>query len=181
MVSGRSAWMGWLVSVDGVLEDEFMFQCGGGVSQQLRRCLDIKCSGHSARFRVCNEKVIHAARGHYPNVPMDARDGLHSSWGRQNDDKVFQECDTLHRTSRETVCGGEEILSKQQFDGVLYEQKRGLAMGLRIAPLLAIVYLDCIERRPLTQAIVLHKHYIDDVFVIDSTVLDQRCALTCRR
>ncbi|CAI4228533.1 unnamed protein product [Auanema sp. JU1783] len=28
--------------------------CGGGVSQQLRRCLDEKCSGHSVRYRVCN-------------------------------------------------------------------------------------------------------------------------------
>ncbi|VDO85145.1 unnamed protein product [Heligmosomoides polygyrus] len=38
-----------------------------------------------------------------------------------------------------------------QFDGVFYAQKRGLAMGLWIAPLLAIVYLDHIERRSLTQ------------------------------
>ncbi|KIH51796.1 hypothetical protein ANCDUO_18111 [Ancylostoma duodenale] len=35
--------------------------CGGGVSQQLRRCLDIKCSGHSVRFRVCNEKASQLA------------------------------------------------------------------------------------------------------------------------
>ncbi|VDP09726.1 unnamed protein product [Heligmosomoides polygyrus] len=59
-----------------------------------------------------------------------------------------------------------------QFDGVFYAQKRGLAMGLRIAPLLAIVYLDRIERRSLTQGIVFYKRYIDDVFVIGSTALD---------
>ncbi|EYC10680.1 hypothetical protein Y032_0054g2494 [Ancylostoma ceylanicum] len=73
--------------------------CGGGVSQQLRRCLDIKCSGHSVRFRVCNEK----------------------------------ECDTLHRTSRETICGGEEILSKQQCEVVCKSRTSGSHFLWRMA------------------------------------------------
>ncbi|VDO88168.1 unnamed protein product [Heligmosomoides polygyrus] len=59
-----------------------------------------------------------------------------------------------------------------QFDGVFYAQKCGLVIGLRIAPLLAIVYMDRIGRRSLTQGIVFYKRYLDDVFVIGSTALD---------
>uniref|UniRef100_A0A183GKU2 Reverse transcriptase domain-containing protein n=1 Tax=Heligmosomoides polygyrus TaxID=6339 RepID=A0A183GKU2_HELPZ len=59
-----------------------------------------------------------------------------------------------------------------QFDDVFCAQKRGLAMGLRIAPLLAIVYLDRIERRSLTQGIVFYKPYIALHFVVGSTALD---------
>ncbi|EYC40623.1 hypothetical protein Y032_0604g557 [Ancylostoma ceylanicum] len=55
-----------------------------------------------------------------------------------------------------------------QFDGEFYAQKRGLAMGLRISPLLAIVYLDRIERKSLISGILFYKRYIDDVFVISS-------------
>ena len=42
-------------------------------------------------------------------------------------------------------------------------------MGSRIAPLLAIVYLDSIERRSLTTGIIFYKRYIDDVFIIGSS------------
>ncbi|EYC25025.1 hypothetical protein Y032_0012g1652 [Ancylostoma ceylanicum] len=55
-----------------------------------------------------------------------------------------------------------------QFDEEFYAQKRGLAMGLRISPLLAIVYLDRIERKSLISGILFYKRYIDDVFVISS-------------
>ncbi|EYB93810.1 hypothetical protein Y032_0178g645 [Ancylostoma ceylanicum] len=56
-----------------------------------------------------------------------------------------------------------------QFDGEFYAQKRGLAMGLRISPLLAIVYLDRIERKSLISGILFYKRYVDDVFVISSS------------
>ncbi|EYB86176.1 hypothetical protein Y032_0283g1298 [Ancylostoma ceylanicum] len=59
-----------------------------------------------------------------------------------------------------------------QFDGEFYVQKRGLAMGLRISPLLAVVYLDRIERRSLVSGILFYKRYIDDVFIIGSTESD---------
>ncbi|EYC23386.1 hypothetical protein Y032_0015g2620 [Ancylostoma ceylanicum] len=52
------------------------------------------------------------------------------------------------------------------FNDKLFEQRRGLAMGNRIAPLLAIIFLDHIERMSLTSGILLYKRYIDDVFVI---------------
>ncbi|EYC26545.1 hypothetical protein Y032_0010g1212 [Ancylostoma ceylanicum] len=42
-------------------------------------------------------------------------------------------------------------------------------MGIRIAPLLAIVYLDHIERTSLTAGILFYKRYIDDVFAIGTT------------
>ncbi|EYC20386.1 hypothetical protein Y032_0022g598 [Ancylostoma ceylanicum] len=56
-----------------------------------------------------------------------------------------------------------------RFNNEYYAQKRGLAMGLRIAPLLAIVYLDHIEKSSLTNGIILYKRYIDDIFVIGSS------------
>ncbi|EYC01441.1 hypothetical protein Y032_0107g3803 [Ancylostoma ceylanicum] len=59
-----------------------------------------------------------------------------------------------------------------QFDGEFYKQKRGLAMTLRISPLLAVIYLDRIERRSLVTGILFYKRYIDDVFVIGSTASD---------
>ncbi|RCN46032.1 hypothetical protein ANCCAN_07979 [Ancylostoma caninum] len=59
-----------------------------------------------------------------------------------------------------------------QFDGNFYRQKRGLAMGLRISPLLAVVYMDRIERKSLNSGILFYKRYIDDVFVIGSADSD---------
>ncbi|EYC13444.1 hypothetical protein Y032_0044g997 [Ancylostoma ceylanicum] len=56
-----------------------------------------------------------------------------------------------------------------RFNNNFYAQKRGLAMGMRIAPLLAIIYLDHIEKASLTQGILLYKRFIDDVFVIGSS------------
>ncbi|EYC31017.1 hypothetical protein Y032_0004g1904 [Ancylostoma ceylanicum] len=56
-----------------------------------------------------------------------------------------------------------------RFNSKYYMQLRGLTMGLRLAPLLAIVYLDRIERKSLTTGVVFYKRYIDDVFVVDSS------------
>ncbi|EYB81102.1 hypothetical protein Y032_0392g576 [Ancylostoma ceylanicum] len=56
-----------------------------------------------------------------------------------------------------------------RFNNTFYAQKRGLAMGIRIAPLLAIVFLDHIEKASLTKGIIFYKRYIDDVFVIGSS------------
>ncbi|EPB76876.1 hypothetical protein ANCCEY_04002 [Ancylostoma ceylanicum] len=43
------------------------------------------------------------------------------------------ECDTLHRTSRETICGGEEILSKQQCEVVCKSRTSGSHFLWRMA------------------------------------------------
>ncbi|EYB98247.1 hypothetical protein Y032_0133g1796 [Ancylostoma ceylanicum] len=45
-------------------------------------------------------------------------------------------------------------------------------MSSRISPLLAVIYLDRIERRSLVTGILFYKRYIDDVFVIGSTAFD---------
>ncbi|EYC43305.1 hypothetical protein Y032_0498g2548 [Ancylostoma ceylanicum] len=42
-------------------------------------------------------------------------------------------------------------------------------MGLRLAPLLAIVYLDRIERMSLTSELIFYRRCIGDVFAIGST------------
>ncbi|EYB97548.1 hypothetical protein Y032_0139g2090 [Ancylostoma ceylanicum] len=54
-----------------------------------------------------------------------------------------------------------------RFNNIFYPQKRGLAMGIRIAPLLAIVFLDHIGKVSLTKRILFYKGYIDKVFVIE--------------
>ncbi|EYC00880.1 hypothetical protein Y032_0112g315 [Ancylostoma ceylanicum] len=65
-----------------------------------------------------------------------------------------------------------------RFNNDFYAQKQGLAMGIRIAPLLAIVYLDHIEKPLLRNGIILYKRYIDDVIVIGSSDAEPRSTLT---
>ncbi|EYB83415.1 hypothetical protein Y032_0336g2891 [Ancylostoma ceylanicum] len=65
-----------------------------------------------------------------------------------------------------------------RFNNEFYRQKRRLAMGIRIAPLLAIVYLDHIEKTSLTAGILFYKRYIDDVFVIGTTPSELAVTLT---
>uniref|UniRef100_A0A7I5E8H5 Reverse transcriptase domain-containing protein n=1 Tax=Haemonchus contortus TaxID=6289 RepID=A0A7I5E8H5_HAECO len=58
------------------------------------------------------------------------------------------------------------------FDNKFYKQKRGLAMGNRIAPVLAVIFLDHIEKSSLTSGILFYKRYIDDVFIVGTTEED---------
>ncbi|EYC15205.1 hypothetical protein Y032_0037g3382 [Ancylostoma ceylanicum] len=64
-----------------------------------------------------------------------------------------------------------------RFENRFFEQRRGLAMGNRIAPILAIIFLDHIERASLTSGILLYKRYIDDVFVIGTTEMEVEATL----
>ncbi|EYC13496.1 hypothetical protein Y032_0043g749 [Ancylostoma ceylanicum] len=59
-----------------------------------------------------------------------------------------------------------------RFKNRFYEQRRGLALGNRIAPILAIIFLDYVERMTLTSGILLYKKYIDDVFVMGTTEVE---------
>ena len=52
------------------------------------------------------------------------------------------------------------------WSGVLYEQKRGLAMGNRLAPILAILFMHSLERRSLYLNPILLVRYVDDMFII---------------
>ncbi|EYC10986.1 hypothetical protein Y032_0053g2410 [Ancylostoma ceylanicum] len=64
-----------------------------------------------------------------------------------------------------------------RFENKFFEQRRGLSMGNRIAPLLAIIFLDRIERMSLTSGILLYKRYIDDVFVVGATEMEVEATL----
>ncbi|EYC04104.1 hypothetical protein Y032_0089g2217 [Ancylostoma ceylanicum] len=55
------------------------------------------------------------------------------------------------------------------FNNKMYEQRRGVVMRKRIAPLLAIIFLDHNGRNTLTSEILLYKRFIDDVIVIGNT------------
>ena len=61
-----------------------------------------------------------------------------------------------------------------KFDDIYYQQFRGLAMGNRLAPLLAIKYMDYIESRCITGDLILYKRYINDTIEIarDQITLD---------
>ena len=55
------------------------------------------------------------------------------------------------------------------FNGVLYHQKTGVAMGSPISPTLAVVFMDRIESTFLTSRVLkplLYRRYIDDVFLV---------------
>ncbi|XGW17770.1 hypothetical protein V3C99_002395 [Haemonchus contortus] len=54
-------------------------------------------------------------------------------------------------------------------DNKFYRQKQGLAVSNRIAPVLAVIFLDHIEKSSLTSGILYWKRYIDDVFITGTT------------
>ncbi|XGW09965.1 hypothetical protein V3C99_011891 [Haemonchus contortus] len=56
-----------------------------------------------------------------------------------------------------------------RWSGQYFRQVRGLAMGQRLAPVLAIVYMSKIERPVLDRRPVLYCRYVDDCFVACST------------
>ena len=55
------------------------------------------------------------------------------------------------------------------FDGKLYFLRRGLAMGSRLAPLLAIIFMGALDAQVLRQRPILYFRYIDDTFVVTAT------------
>ncbi|XGW23140.1 hypothetical protein V3C99_005411 [Haemonchus contortus] len=56
-----------------------------------------------------------------------------------------------------------------RWSGVYYKQIRGLAMGQRLAPVLAIAYMSKVEEPILDRRPVLYTRYIDDCLIICST------------
>ena len=62
----------------------------------------------------------------------------------------------------------EEVLRSNCFcwSGYYYKQKRGLAMGNRIAPILAIVFMNKIESIAINPKPILYLRYIDDILLI---------------
>ena len=71
----------------------------------------------------------------------------------------------------------EFILSNNvfQFNNVIYKQHRGLAMGSRIAPCLAILTMDYIERKSLyadnSISFALYKPFFDDSLLQQQQIL----------
>ncbi|XGW28958.1 hypothetical protein V3C99_008620 [Haemonchus contortus] len=53
-----------------------------------------------------------------------------------------------------------------RFKNNFYKQTRGLAMGSRLAPLLAIVFMDNLERPALSSDVLYFGRYIDDIFIV---------------
>ncbi|XGW05002.1 hypothetical protein V3C99_015857, partial [Haemonchus contortus] len=56
-----------------------------------------------------------------------------------------------------------------RWSGQYYRQIRGLAMGQRLAPVLAIAYMSKIEKPLLDRRPIVYCRYIDDCFVVCST------------
>jgi hypothetical protein len=53
-----------------------------------------------------------------------------------------------------------------KFNNKYFCQIRGLAMGNRLAPILAIAYMDYIENQCVLNDLILYKRYIDDTLII---------------
>ena len=77
--------------------------------------------------------------------------------------------DTLHRMF---ICNlTHQVLTKNyiQFDGQMYIQKQGKAMGTRMAPNYAIIFMHYLESNLLNQSTLKPKtwlRFIDDIFMI---------------
>ena len=56
-----------------------------------------------------------------------------------------------------------------KWSGTYYSQIRGLAMGQRLAPVLAICYMSKIEEPVLARLPLMYCRYIDDCYIITST------------
>uniref|UniRef100_A0A914EIS7 Reverse transcriptase domain-containing protein n=1 Tax=Acrobeloides nanus TaxID=290746 RepID=A0A914EIS7_9BILA len=63
------------------------------------------------------------------------------------------------------------------FKGHFYRQKRGLAMGNRIAPVLAILFMHHIESKALTIHPRVFARYIDDIFIATASEEELKFAL----
>ena len=70
------------------------------------------------------------------------------------------------------ICDIEQLLNAClscnffKFNNTYYRQNRGLAMDNRLAPILAIAYMDYTENHTFLNAVILYKKYIDDIIVI---------------
>ena len=56
-----------------------------------------------------------------------------------------------------------------RWSGQYYKQVRGLAMGQRLAPVLAVAFMSKVEEPVLGRTPVLYCRYIDDCFIVCST------------
>ena len=55
-----------------------------------------------------------------------------------------------------------------QFNGTIFSQVKGLAMGSNISPILAILFMDTIERKAMMGSSLFgfYSRYVDDVFIL---------------
>ena len=106
---------------------------------------------------LCTADVV----GLYPNIPHD--EGLaavHKALERREDKSI----------SSDTLLELTELVLKNnifEHDGRFFKQKRGTAIGTKMAPSYAILFMDELEQRLLESAIdkpLVWWRYIDDVF-----------------
>ncbi|EYC29660.1 hypothetical protein Y032_0006g3106 [Ancylostoma ceylanicum] len=75
-------------------------------------------------------------------------------------------------------CG--DVIGYESLSSPYYYQYKLIIyyLGIRIAPLLAIVYLDHIEKTSLTAGILFYERYVDDVFVTGTTPSELAVTIT---
>ncbi|CAI5443815.1 unnamed protein product [Caenorhabditis angaria] len=65
------------------------------------------------------------------------------------------------------------------FNNKLYQQGRGLAMGSRLAPMLAVIYMDSIEFPARSLSNICFYRYIDDIIVLAASKEDLNEIFQC--
>lgn len=102
----------------------------------------------------------------YPSIdPQKAINNLRTIL----DEKDFN----FHGFTSSEICHLLETLTKHfcfMFNGSMFKQKRGLPMGAPTSGLLAILFMDSLEKRHIhLQSIGLYSRYIDDIFILTTS------------
>ena len=86
-------------------------------------------------------------------------------------DKLFHDTDTVRNLTRDQLKRLLTVASKENhflFNGMIYDQIDGVAMGSPLGPVLANIFMSHLEKHALDtyqgQKPLFYKRYVDDVF-----------------
>ena len=94
-------------------------------------------------------------------------------------DKLFHDTDTVRNLTRDQLKRLLTVASKENhflFNGMIYDQIDGVAMGSPLGPVLANIFMSHLEKHALDtyqgQKPLFYKRYVDDIFLVFSSSAD---------